>query len=352
VRLAIHGRFSFTDDQLAEAAHNIVQKERAFWGDPSAAPFLVTLAPVDGEPGMRGVGGSAFRDAFGAAASPDTPLYRLLLNFAHETFHTGQKGRTSLTETWFVEGFADAYSRVLSLRAGDLSMDEFIDVWNEALVDYANSPARTWPNDRVVAERFSDADADGMPYIRGALLATIWDRRLHNATKGARSLDDVLREHRRATNGASETAGALFAKIAASSGLDISADIATHIDRGEPISLPPDAFGPCIRVDDLAIASFDRGFDAEATMRAGMVASGVRTDGPAHAAGLRDGMKLVRQAGGRFGDSTLDYVWIVQAHGDAEQTLRWRPAGQGELHIQRLVRTDMSPSDARSCALG
>jgi hypothetical protein len=104
-------------------------------------------------------------------------------------------------------------------------------------------------------------------------------------------------------------------------------------------------------VESLTIPSFDRGFDAEASAKAGMVAAGVRVGGPAWQAGLRNGMRLVRSVEGRFGDSTRDYVWIVQAPGQPEQTLRWKPAGTGSIAIQRLRRTDAS-SDARSCGLG
>jgi hypothetical protein len=62
-------------------------------------------------------------------------------------------------------------------------------------------------------------------------------------------------------------------------------------------------------------------------------------------------MRLVRQMDGRFGDSTQDYVWVVQAPGQPEQTLRWKPAGSGSIAIQRLRRTGAG-GDAKSCGLG
>ena len=56
--------------------------------------------------------------------------------FAHEHFHswTGGKIRNNEQEElnyWWTEGFTEYYSRVLALRSGGLSIEEFINDCNQ-----------------------------------------------------------------------------------------------------------------------------------------------------------------------------------------------------------------------------
>jgi hypothetical protein len=116
--------------------------------------------------------------------------------------------------------------------------------------------------------------------------------------------------------------------------------------------LPRDTFGPCIDVTNDALPSFDRGFDSNATLQAGMRAAGVDPQGPAYAAGLRDGMQLVAQVSGQVGDPTVDYGWIVALPDGTKETIRWKPAGKGVLNVQRLHATRRRDVSPQACGLG
>jgi len=351
IRLALHGRVALSDQELLTIASRVIQHQRAFVGEPLDQPYLVNIAEVTAEPGVRGaIGGTGQGDAYSIVMTRDAPRSQLLSIFAHETFHSWGFGQTTDAELWIHEGFTDYYGTATALRAGLMTLDEFAEVWNDRLVAYAASPARARKNAEM-SDRWADPDVEHMQYLRGAIIAAVWDRRLRNASDGKTSLDEVMmQQHRRASDDPTVKALDMLRELTAAARVDISADLVAHIDGGQPIILNADAFGPCFRVTTVEIPTYDRGFDMEASVKAGMTAAGVREGGPAHAAGLRNGMRLVEVIGGKRDDSTQEAVWIVEAN-DQRQTLRWLPAGQGRLTVQQLVRVAGSPSDAAACSL-
>ncbi|HLM66862.1 MAG TPA: hypothetical protein VK358_05000, partial [Longimicrobium sp.] len=119
-------------------------------------------------------------------------------------------------------------------------------------------------------------------------------------------------------------------------GVDVSDEVARHVDRGEPVLLPGDLFGPCAAVETFRQPEFDRGFDLKATEAAGGVLAGVDSAHPAYAAGLRDGMRLIRREAGTPGDATVEYVYRVD-DGGTERVIRYLPAGRGTITVQRVV---------------
>jgi predicted metalloprotease with PDZ domain len=98
------------------------------------------------------------------------------------------------------------------------------------------------------------------------------------------------------------------------------------IKRGEPIALPADALGPCFRASIGEYVAFDPGFDLDATRASPeSKVSGVRADGPAAKAGLRDG-EVVETMQSRDGDATVPIKLVVQRAG-AKVTLSYLPRG-------------------------
>jgi predicted metalloprotease with PDZ domain len=243
-------------------------------------------------------------------------------------------------EKWFTEGFTEFYTWRLLLRAGLYTLEEFIDDWNAALLEYDTSPVRGEPNARIVEDYWNDKAVGRLPYRRGPLLAAIWDQRLRAATGGARDLDDVvlaMRAQAREGNQLARDAASSFAPTYhALGGPDLGPDLAKYVEQGAAIDLPADVFGPCIEVTRKPRRSFDRGWDADATTKAGNVITGLRKDSPAHRAGLRDGMKIVERVAGEPGDSTVEYVLKV-LDGERERKIRFLPGGDQELVVQRLV---------------
>jgi hypothetical protein len=96
--------------------------------------------------------------------------------------------------------------------------------------------------------------------------------------------------------------------------------------RGAPIALPPTALGPCFRAGTGEYVAFDAGFDLEATrMSEDGKAVGVRADGPAARAGLKDG-DVIESMHARDGDASVP-VKLVVTRGGAKVPLTYLPRG-------------------------
>lgn len=342
--------FGFRPEQVAELGARILHAERAFWGDPDT-PFLITMAPALTPSALsKFVNGTGRSGGFATVVSPNVTLADLAELFAHENFHTwnspqlggqGHDGKGGLG-FWFSEGFTDFYARRLLVRSGVISPQAFAEIWNTMLIRYGASPARGLTNAAAVDGFWKDAFAQKALYQRGAMLAAICDARLRAASGGRVSLDDVMRAQRDAARQARDTttAARLFPVVAARFGLDVRADLERFVDRGEPIELPSDVFGPCAKVSWREQPTYDRGWDTAATSAAGGVVTGLREGSPAWRAGVRNGMKLVERSFDHADDSTADLMVRVQLDDGAKREFRFKPQGDGRFSVQHVDVTD------------
>jgi predicted metalloprotease with PDZ domain len=249
---------------------------------------------------------------------------------------------------WLSEGFTDFLTGRILVREGVWTPAQFAADLNEALAAYAQSPGRTAPNERVAAEFWRDREMQRLPYQRGRMLASIWDARLR--ARG-HDLDDVVLEMRaRAAAGDPHKAAAMFPLVMEGLGLDVRADIEAFVERGEAIVLPEDVFAPCGRVETRQAYAFHRGFSIEATQANNNVISGLDPASPAYAAGMRDGMVLLRREGGEIGNADLEIGYVVR-DGEAERTFRYMPRGGDTFPLQQLVLAEnLSGSQLAQCA--
>ena len=77
VRVATIGSYAFTPEQLDGLARRVVAVERDFWRSDRGAPFLVTAAPIVGNPTMMSLGGTGRGDAFALWVDQRAPLDRM-----------------------------------------------------------------------------------------------------------------------------------------------------------------------------------------------------------------------------------------------------------------------------------
>lgn len=341
IRVALRGQWRFTDAEFAARVNTIIAAERAFWGDRST-PYLVTVTQVSApDPGWTSIGGTGLDDAFAFFSTPNGELPVIARTLAHEGLHTwipgllgGMPAHDEAADYWFSEGFTDFYTGHLMVRGGVWTPSEFAADLNDMLGAYAQSPVRTEPNARVVADFWSSRDVQKLPYQRGRMLATIWDAQLR---AHGHSLDEVMRMMRtRAHRGDPLRAAPMFADAIRDMGVDVHDDVAAHVERGEPILLPEDAFAPCGRVTTREAPIFSRGFDIEATVANHNIIAGVDSALPAYAAGLRNGMVLVRRDHGVIGDADQEIAYVVR-DGATERTIAYMPRGRGTYTMQRLV---------------
>jgi len=338
IRIAMRGAWGFSDASFAAQVNEIIRGQRNFWGDEST-PYLVTVLPLEApNPRARSVGGTGLGDAFAFFATANTEESRITRTLAHESLHTwiphrigGMPAQQESSDYWFSEGFTDFYTGRMLVRQGLWGPADYAADFNATLNAYAHSSARAAPNARVVEAFWTDPDVRQLPYQRGRLLAAIWDQRLRAE---GRSFDALMHAmSARAGAGEEGPASALLAREAASIGF--AADYQSYIVEGAEIVLPEDVFAPCGRVQTDLRPRFALGFDFEAT-RADQrgVTTGVDPLGPAYAAGLRDGMRLLRFSTQYDPDSE---IVLAVRDGEGEREMRYMPRSRETVRVQHFV---------------
>jgi predicted metalloprotease with PDZ domain len=360
VRIAFHGRWRFTEAQFADLMSRIASTSADFWKD-HGEHYFAAVTPMTAQPGATVQYGVGLGDAFSLWATQDVDEPGLRHILAHEHQHTWfpsrmggvRSGADEPLDYWLSEGFTDFYTLRILLRSGVWSLEDFTADYNRILRAYAASPARDAPNAVVKAKFWNDRDVADLPYQRGLLLAALWDDRLRRATGGARNLDDVVLKMRDdAASGPASWRGApanLQVAYKALGGPDLAPDYARYVDGGARVLLPADLFGDCATVRTFEVPKFDRGFDPTATSAQGGVVNGVDPQGPAYAAGLRNGMRIVRREAGRTGDSAVDLVYRVE-DGGVQKVIRYRPEGRVRITYQEIqLATDMNADKRARC---
>jgi predicted metalloprotease with PDZ domain len=350
LRVAIRGSWRFTPEAFAGMVEKIVRTENELWSVP-ARPFVVSVAPLGGSEAGYSFYGTGRADAFSVAATPGVELADGARLLAHEYLHVwfpGELGGAPVQDEqltyWFGEGFTDFYAAYVLLRAGLWSLADYVDDLNRTLMRYGTSPARKATAADVLRSFWTDQAVQKLPYDQGHLLAHVLAYRIRKASEGRTGLHDVLRlQHTRAQTNDAEgrriPGATLFPAILREvTGLDIAPDLARHIESGQQVLLPADLFDGCFTVTTVTQPEFHRGFDIDATERAGMIITGVNPESPAHAAGIRNGMRLIRREAGTTGDSSVEIAYRVQ-DGDTERVIRYLPQGTAQVTLQRVLPT-------------
>lgn len=329
VHVALRGSWAFSDDDYLDRVRRVVEVERGFFGDDDFDRFLVTMIPT----GARccSYGGTGLTDSFATFIATDRPLDgRMTHLLAHELFHTWNGRRIGRQEPeelvyWFSEGFTDYYARLLSLRAGLITLAEYADSYNAVLRAYFLSPARNAQNAAVHDAFWSDEAVERLPYQRGDILAHEWNLRIQQAVPQS-SIDDVMRAlfAEAMSHGAVVSAEQIDTLARALLPAGVATDIQRFVDAGETLAPSDGALGACFAIEPVSIGPFDLGFDLEATDSAAALV-GVRPGGPAHRAGLRDGMPIVHS---RYGNDPLRPAEITVREGGQKRRVTYLPQAE------------------------
>lgn len=347
LRIAWRGNFNFNPQDFIQATHNIINSEQKFWKE-GQRHFLVALSSLEAKPSWNSIRGSGLGDSFAIVTTPDNDINALKVILAHEYFHSWnliRLGDFDTTENealqyWFSEGFTDYYGRKLAYESGAVGENEFMHQWNEALNDYSSSKYRNSPN-TIIAEKFwSDAKVQKLPYQRGAMLAAILDAKWKAKGKSIDGFMHVLRKIAKAEELKGIKSRPLLERLndaAKEYGVDFGDLIEKNIIKGEEIILSEDIFGPNFKVISEDIPVLDYGYDGFKSREAG-VFIGVDINGPAYAAGLRDGMKRVSNEGGMDSKSIL--TWHVIDLDGKPRDISYKPAGKTSYKVQKIIRND------------
>lgn len=347
LRVALRGDWPFSTDRLANDVAKVISVQRDFFNDVTG-PFLVTLIPIDAPAGWQSVGGTGRSDAFALFSTRGDVEEELGGILGHEHIHSWIPGETfrmphpEQVDYWISEGCTDFYAWRTQVRGRVWSLERYVAELNDAFREYDNSSARTWPNAKAAEAFWSLRDAERVPYRRGAFLAMRWDEQLRRQSGGKLDFDNIIigmRHQMRAARSVEDLQDARPALTAmmTSNGLDPRADIARYIEAGDVIPMDGDWYDGCVIVSTTQVAEFARGWDVEKTAAARVV-TGLDPASPAYAAGLRDGMTILKREAGEPGDSRVTYVLRVQ-DGETERLIRFQPEGKAkrELRTARLA---------------
>ena len=322
--LLVRGQWSFTDDDAVAAIQKAVGIVRDFWHDHDFPYYVVTLKPYDNDKGQSD--GSAFTNAFWLYLSRQDPLsVPVLATLVHETFHTWNPRRMGLLSNsddhaieWFREGFTQYYGYLLAYRAGLLQFSAYVDSLNRDLRD---SPGST------------------NPYVRGRLIALWLDGQIRKYSAGKSSLDNVMYDM---VSGASkpltqarilETAARY---LSPDSQNQLAAAVEHAVEPGARMPAAEDSLGACASGSIHEFATFDLGFDFTASEQAHKVV-GVRPDGPADQAGLRDGQEMAGYS--VYHDEPEKAAKITIRTGDTKKTIEYYPRGKPQPIMQYKPRS-------------
>lgn len=342
LRIAMRGDIGVPDDAFADAVVTAARGTNAYWGD-QGFPYLVTVIPLDAEPGRSSVGGTNLGDAFAFFSTPNPETFILMRILAHEYVHNwnparlggAYHGAEEPAGYWFSEGFTDFITQRAGIYGGAWDVETGLANWNEFLAEYAASPLRDAPNSVILEQFWTSGQAQRLPYLRGMLLAALVEEAIRDHTGGAMDMDDVLFAMRDAADVG--PAPARFADtVLETTGLDISDLMTRHIENGEPIELPADAFGACGVVETADEPVFVYGMQGERDEQDRFVLVAVDEAGPAWAAGFRPGMIILERIGGAVGDASRESVFRMLVDGE-ETEMRYWPTDGRVLRVQRIL---------------
>jgi len=330
-------RWGFRDEDFVILTGAIVETERAFFDDAGPDFYLVGLIPVGPELDGRSssLGGTGLTQSFSLTMNPTAGLegggMSVAALVAHELFHEWN-GQVILREDpeelvyWFSEGFTNFYTRRLLLRAGLTEPADYVRSLNAALSAYLTSPVRNEPNERILKDFWNERHVKDLPYQRGDVVAMLIDHEIRAVSRGARSLDDLMRELVREARESGQRVDTelLLAKFATHAWEGAADVLRRVIVDGDTATIPSDLFAGCLERDDVVEHPFEIGFDFERSS-AEHVVRGVRAGSRAHAAGLRDEQPL-RSWSVHWNDRERPVELVIES-GGAERTISYLPHG-------------------------
>jgi hypothetical protein len=264
-----------------------------FFRAPPRRPYEVFLRRnlINAGGGVE-VGGS-----FVGTFDRQTPEKDFKLTLAHEMVHTfayALDAPDGLLSSWYAEGLAVNYERVLPWRAHQISTADFLTDLNKTAARYYTDPLNDTPNSQIPARFWADTRVRVLPYDRGSLYFATVNAEMRRRTHGRRSLDDLLlkmiAKHRQ---GQVVDAAAWVALVRRELGSGAVAEF--HAMMNGALVLPPsDAFGPCFERTTAPLRRYQLGFDSAVLMEPARIVRGLIADSAAARAGLRNGDRIVK----------------------------------------------------------
>ncbi|GEM_PF-679061 len=339
VYLSLYGNFDWKDDLIISDISEIIKTQRSFFNDHDFPYYAISLIEGDDPNSM---GGTGLYNSFTMYIPKGIGRLKYYTYLAHEHLHTWVVGKIHIHKDeqeelnyWWSEGFTDYYSRVLALRSGGLSIEEFIDECNQFLRSYYLSPVLNESNERIKQDFWKNYDVGKLPYYRGFVFA-IYLNQLIKKNNPDNLLDNVMldlfKDAKRYKFSAKHFKNVIKPYIP--QGID--KEISMYIDQGKTIEL--NNMVPFLPLEKTTMGAYDIGFVKQEPSKEKVIKK-IDKKSNAYKAGLRKGDKII--------------VWSVPRGYDPDQiitikttnkTFEFRPESQDKKKLYQL-KSNLSAED-------
>lgn len=195
----------YTDERIFAALQKTIATQRKFWNDTRLSMYTVFMTPLitltDSSIEWQDMNGSGIKNGFLIQSSNNPFNNWNILSYVlnHEMMHDWIGGKIKAKHEelnyWFTEGFTDYYTYKNRLRSNDITKEEWLNSFNtDVIKKHWENPEKNQPN-YVIKDRFwQSRHIEKIPYRRGAIFAFWLDNQMIKQSKGAKSLDDLMRE--------------------------------------------------------------------------------------------------------------------------------------------------------------
>jgi len=322
---------------IVTSLQEIVKTQRSFFNDHDFPYYVISL--IEGND-TNSMGGTRLYDSFAAYLPKGMKHLDYYILFAHEHLHNwlGGKihnnGRDSL-DYWWSEGFTDYYARVLALRSGGISLEEFIDECNQILRNYYLSPVINQPNTTIKNSYWKNENVQKLPYTRGFVFAIYLNSliKLHDDTK---SIDNIILDLFKIAK--QQPFSVKSFKESAKNYIfqGIEQEIARFIDQGKIIDLT--AAASILPLEKIKMGPYERGFNRDKILK-NKIIHNINPNSNAYKAGLRNGDKVVEFSFPKGSDP--DQIATIKT---INKTFKFRPESDNKKEIYQF-KSNLSSED-------
>lgn len=337
VFLSLYGSFDVKDNSIVASLQEIVKTQRSFFNDHDFPYYAISL--IEGND-PNSMGGTRLYDSFAAYLPKGMNHTDYYILFAHEHLHNWIGGKISnnqpdSSDYWWSEGFTDYYARVLALRSGGISLEEFIDECNQILRNYYLSPVINQPNTRIKNSFWKNENVQKLPYTRGFVFAVYLNSliKLYDDTK---SVDNIILDLFKIAKQQPFSVKS-FKEIAKNYTFQgIKQEISKFIDQGKTIDLTVAA--SILPLEKIKMGTYQRGFDRDKILK-NKIIHNINPNSNAYKAGLRNGDKVVEFSFPKGSDP--DQIATITT---TDKVFKFRPESYNKKEIYQF-KSNLSSED-------
>jgi predicted metalloprotease with PDZ domain len=290
---AWHGAPPFDLRQLMISEEKLYAFYGNFFRQAPTGPYGIFLR----ENPVNAGGGMSLEGSFVATFGPKTQLDPLKITLAHEMLHTfvgGIDQPAGLQSSWFSEGMAVYYARLLLLRAGQITPAQFLEDLNTTAARYYTDAFIGTPNAEIPGRFWADTRIRVLPYDRGSMYFAVVDGEVRAASSGKRTLDDLLlamlaRRQQKLPVDQDAWIDLLTTELGAKGKTEFQAMLSGAIMLPEPAG-----FGPCFTRTAKMLRRYQLGFEPSVLVEPKRIVRGLIAGSAADRAGIRDGDQITR----------------------------------------------------------